>query len=220
MKLVENVSLKNKTRVFKDREHVGCVLAAELHEYIGSNPVILAVPLGGIPVAAEIARALGGPADLLPVARLPLPRKPMAGFGAVSVNGEAYLNQELINHIPLSEEEISEAIRAARKKLEDRAVVIGSRPKVKLESKTVIIADDGLNTGFTLLAAVRFVKRQSPKEVVIAVPTASSKGIKLLEPEVDALVCPNIRTTYFFSVVSAYRKWTDLSERVLKPYLL
>lgn len=216
MKLVENTSLKNKTRVFEDREHAGRILAGALRVYRGLDPVVLAVPLGGIPVAEKIAGALMCPMDLVFVARLPMPDKPLAGFGAVTADGKTYLNQDLVNHIALGEEVIAEVVRTAHEKLVKRSSLLGSSPGINLRSKTAILVDDGLNSGYTLLAAVRSVKKHSPKEVVVAVPTASKRGIKLLESEVDTLFCPNVREGYFFSVLKAYRRWTDLTEAVVE----
>jgi predicted phosphoribosyltransferase len=220
MNLRENIRLRNKIRVFENREHAGRVLAEYLQPCNDLCPVVLAVPLGGIPVGEKIAKTLKGIFDLVPVARLPLPEEPRRGIGAVTFEGDTYINREFVRHLRLGEEVINRVVKEVRLSLKKRSGLVGPRPKAALKNKTVILVDDGLNTGYTLLAAVKLVKGLSPRDVVVAVPTASIRGIKLLALEVDKILCPNVRHGYFFSVPAAYRKWENLTESVLKPFLI
>jgi len=219
VRLITDQRLRNKTRVFEDRAQAGEVLAEALAGHAEPGSAILAIPLGGIPVATKVASAMGGELDLVPAARLPLPDKPLVGFGAVTLNGEVYLNEEFLRHVRLEKRVIDRVIEAERRKLTGRFRLLGPRPRISLKDKAVVIVDDGLNTGYTMRAAVRSVRKFSPREIVVAVPTAAMRGIKQLESEAATVVCPNLREGYFFSVLSAYRNWRELSEEVLEPFI-
>lgn len=218
MKLITDERLRNKTKVFENREHAGKILAEHVIRRFDHAQGVLAIPLGGIPVAREVMSALETRGDIVQVARLPMPDKHLLGFGAVALTGETYINKELVRRAALSEDVINRVVGEARLKLMERSMIVGSRPKISLKNKTAILVDDGLNTGYTMKAAVGFVKKLSPGEVVLAVPTASMRGVKLLAPDVDAVICPNIRDGYFFSVLSAYRNWRELPEKVLGSF--
>lgn len=107
-----------------------------------------------------------GTLDLELVARLPIPGKPLAGFGAVTVEGHTYINTDLTKRIPLKEDVIREVVKEVRKKLHDRKKLLGSRPTARLRGETVILVDDGINTGYTMMAAVKSVREQSPRKVL------------------------------------------------------
>ena len=96
--------------------------------------------------------------------------------------------------------------------------LFGEIPPINIKNKRILLVDDGINSGYTLLAAIKSIKRNSPKEIIIAVPTASEKGIKLLESEIETFVCPNVRTGYFFSVLNAYKNWRELEETDILKY--
>lgn len=219
MRLITDQRLRNKTKVFENRAQAGEVLAEALTGHAETGSAVLAIPLGGIPVATKVASAIDGELDLVPAARLPLPDKPLVGFGAVTLNGEVYLNEEFVQHIDLERRVIDRVIEEEGRKLTARFRLLGPRPRIPLQDRGVVIVDDGLSTGYTMRAAVMSVRKFFPREIVVAVPTAAMRGVKRLEPEVATVVCPNLREGYFFSVLTAYRNWRALSEEVLEPFI-
>ncbi len=212
-KLIEEISLRNKLHVFKDRSEAGSLLAGKLIGYRNCDGIVLGIPSGGMPVAKEIAGALNLSLDLMIVRKLQMPYNPEAGFGAMTLDGEIILNQQLVDWLGLTEDEI-------RRQAEDTFEVIKRRNQVfrkgrpfpSINGRIVIIVDDGLASGYTMLTAVRFVKRNKPEKIIIAVPTASGRTVDLILPEADELVCLNVRNGISFAVADAYRNWYDLSD--------
>jgi putative phosphoribosyl transferase len=212
-RLIEEPSLKNRLRVFEDRAHAGRLLAARLGAPPGRRPILFAIPAGGVPVAAEIARALAIPLDLVIVRKIQIPWTTEAGFGALNPAGEAIFNEDLLRGLGLSEEEVAAqtAKTAAVIRQRERSLRAG-RPYPQLAGEPAIIVDDGLASGYTMRAAVRFLKRQGAGEILAAVPTGSERTIQDLLPEVDELVCLNVRGGWSFAVADAYENWYDLEE--------
>jgi predicted phosphoribosyltransferase len=217
-RLIEDPELRDRRSVFEDRRDAGRRLAGFLDIYQGSNAILLAVPSGGVPVAAEAARLLSLPLDLLIVRKLQIPFNPEAGFGAMAISGEILLNDELVESLGLGKEVISAAIKATKDVLERRNILFREgRPLPSCRGKTTIIVDDGLASGYTMRVAARWVRGIEPEKVIVAVPTGSERTVALLRREVDEIVCLNVRGGYRFAVAEAYRHWHDLSdEEVLK----
>ena len=136
----------------------------------------------------------------------------------MSWNGEVKLNEKLVEQLELSDPEIDSIIRDVKSELDKRMEIFrGNRPFPELKGKTAIIVDDGLASGYTLLAAISSVKRLSPARIIVAVPTASKNAVDLLAPYVDEIFCLNIRETKIFAVADAYQEWHDLTQQeVLK----
>lgn len=213
-KLVETSAYRDRTSIFRDRFEAGEVLADALKEY-ACNPdvVVLAIPAGGVPVGRMIAQKLAVPMDMLIVRKVQIPWSPEAGFGAIAWDGTFLLNEELVKQLHLTPEEVETALLLAKKNVEERLRKFrGDKPLPDLSNKIVILVDDGLASGFTMLVAVKSVKEEAPKKIVVAVPTTSWGAIELLMPEVDEIVCPNIRTGESFAVAEAYENWYDLSD--------
>lgn len=211
--LIEEISLRDRKYVFKDRSDAGRFLSQKLLKYKGSDSIILSIPSGGVPIAFEIMQALSLPIDLIIVRKIQIPNNPEAGFGAMSPNGEVILNKSLLNQIGLTKEEITTQIRKTEDVIKKRGHVFrGDKPFPSMENKNVFIVDDGLASGYTMLAAINFIKRKSPVKIIVAVPTASKKTVDSILPEVDELVCLNIRSGYPFAVADAYEDWYDLTD--------
>ncbi len=212
-RLIENSSLRDKIYVFEDRYDAGKKLAEMLAGYKGTDSIVLAIPSGGVPVASEVALALDLPMDLIITRKLQIPHNPEAGFGAVEPDGEVILNEILLNQLRLKEDEIEAEIGKTmeRARRQDRIFRKG-RPFPSLENKIAIVVDDGLASGYTMLAAVRFLKKVSPGKIIVAVPTGLERTIKFILPEADELVCLNVRSGFSFAVAEAYRTWYDLKE--------
>jgi len=217
-KIIEMEELRNKNYVFRDRVHAGELLASKLKPYVGKDSIVLAIPSGGVPIGSTLAKELGLQMDLLIVRKLPIPYNTEAGFGSMSWNGEVKLNEKLVEQLQLSDPEIDSIIRDVKSELDKRMEIFrGNRPFPELKGKTAIIVDDGLASGYTLLAAISSVKKLSPARIIVAVPTASKNAVDLLAPYVDEIFCLNIRETKIFAVADAYQEWHDLTQQeVLK----
>ena len=217
-KIIETEELRNKNYVFRDRVHAGELLASKLKPYVGKDSIVLAIPSGGVPIGSTIAKELGLQMDLIIVRKLPIPYNTEAGFGSMSWNGEVKLNEKLVEQLELSDPEIDSIIRDVKSELDKRMEIFrGNRPFPELKGKTAIIVDDGLASGYTLLAAISSVKKLSPARIIVAVPTASKNAVDLLAPYVDEIFCLNIRETKIFAVADAYQEWHDLTQQeVLK----
>jgi len=212
-KLKEDPLLRDMVSVFKDRREAGKRLAEYLVGYRDTDGIVLALPSGGVPVATEIASALDLPLDLLIVRKLQIPDNPEAGFGAMGPDGEVLLNEGLMKHLSLTDEQISIQTEKSRANIEKRNRIFRKeKPFPSVRDMVAIVVDDGLASGYTMLSAVRFLRRMSPQTLVAAVPTGSRKTVEVLMPEVDELFCLNVRSGPFFAVASAYRNWHDLTD--------
>lgn len=212
-RLVENGALRDRAHVFEDRTDAGKSLSEKLLKYKGTDGIILAIPSGGVPVGTVIAYTLNLPMDLIIVRKIQIPYNPEAGFGAMNPDGEVIINEELLNRIRLTEDEIKTQTKKTLGIIKRRNTRFrGENPFPSLKDKIVIVADDGLASGYTMLAAVRFIKRMMPGKVVVAVPTGSERAVDFILPEVDELICLNVRSGFTFAVADAYRKWYDLTD--------
>jgi predicted phosphoribosyltransferase len=212
-KLIEDRSLRDKVHVFKDRKEAGLLLAKTLSGYRGVDGIVLGIPSGGVPVAAEVAEALGLTLDLVIVRKVQIPYNTEAGFGAVGPDGEVSLNVDLVSRLGLTEKEIGGQIQKTKGIIKSRNELFREGlPFPSLRDKVVIIVDDGLASGYTMLSAVDFIKSHRPEKVVVAVPTAPNRTVDLILPHVDELVCPNVRSGLVFAVADAYENWYDLED--------
>lgn len=219
-KLIEDQKLRNRYRVFKNRHHAGELLAEKLRNLIGRESIVLAIPSGGVPVGYEIAKRLNLPLDIIVVRKIPIPGETEAGFGALTFDGEVFLNLPLIERLGITEEQIEAQKKLVREQIERRQRVFrGSRTAQEISGREVILVDDGLASGYTMLAALSSVKKRSPRRVIVAVPTAPETAAELILPHVDILLCLNIRSAAIFAVADAYAEWYDLSEDEVLRYL-
>jgi len=174
---------------------------------------VLGIPSGGVPVAAEIAKELGLSLDVIIVRKIQLPDNTEAGFGAVGPDGEVSLNTNLISQLHLTQEEVERQIQITVDTIKRRNELFRKgRQFPLLKDKVVIIVDDGLASGYTMLSAVDFIKRHKPEKVVVAVPTAPKGTVDLVSSRVDELVCLNVRSGFTFAVADAYERWYDLED--------
>jgi putative phosphoribosyl transferase len=171
-------------------------------------------------VGSTVAKTLDAPMDVLIVRKAQIPWNTEAGFGAITWDGEVILNGLLVEQLGLTEDEIDEAIAKTNVNIEERFKKFRQdQPMPLLKDKIIILVDDGLASGFTMLAAVRSLRKKQPKRIVIAVPTASTGAIDLLRCEVDEIVCLNIRSGSF-AVADAYENWYDLTDEEVQKILL
>jgi erythromycin esterase-like protein/predicted phosphoribosyltransferase len=185
------MALGNDRGGFHDRAEAGRKLAAQLGRYAGRRDVVvLGLPRGGVPVAFEIAQALDAPLDVFLVRKLGLPGHEEHAFGAIATGGVRVLNEPLLEQLELPSEWIEAIDARERRELERRERVYrGDRPPPDLAGRTVMLVDDGLATGATMLAAVHAVRLDDPAEVVVAVPVAAPEVCGALRAEADEVVC-------------------------------
>jgi predicted phosphoribosyltransferase len=200
-------------RVFDDREQAGRALAAELAAW-RSRPgaLVLGLPRGGVPVAFEVADALGLPLDVLVVRKLGLPSQPELAMGAIASGGALVVNEDVLRYLP-SGGDAFEAVRAReQRELERREREYrGDRPPLGLRGRSVILVDDGLATGATMEAAVRSLQSLGAQRVVVAVPVASTEARDRITAVADEVVC--LEAPEFFSAVGQwYREFGQTTD--------
>ena len=198
---------------FRNRIEAGQVLARRLQQYKNQPDVlILGLPRGGVPVAYEIARELNAPLDVFIVRKLGVPGHEELGMGAIATGGVRILHEGIIREIGISPQTI-EAVSAREQAELDRRERLyrGDRPAPTIESRTVVIVDDGLATGSTMKAAIQAVRQQSPRQVIVAVPTAPSETCEQLKESADHVVCA-LTPEPFFSVGGSYADFTQITD--------
>ncbi len=207
--------------VYSTRAEAGRMLAQRLMSYAAAGAVVLGVPRGGLPVARAVADALGAPLDVVVVRKLGAPGQPELGIGAV-VDGDhprAIFNQDMIEHLGVSDEYIEAEIARQLKEVNRREVAYrGGRAKIPLMGKTVIVVDDGIATGSSVRAALRGVRRQKPKRLMLAVPVAPAESIETLRSEADEIVCLETPED-FFAVGQFYRDFHQVSDDEVREIL-
>ena len=206
--------LRDRVSVFEDRTEAGRRLSEYLIGYKDSEGIVLALPAGGVPVAAEIASVLNLSLDLLMVRKVQIPDNPEAGFGAMGPHGDVLLNKELIKRLGLTDAQISIQIEKTRAIIAQRHRAFRKEePFPSVRDKVVIVVDDGLASGYTMLSAVRFLRKRPLRKLIVAVPTGSKKTAEALVHEVDELFCLNVRSESFFAVARAYKHWLDVTDK-------
>ena len=206
--------------MFKDRLHAGRELAKKLREYRGRDVIVLAIPRGGVPVAYSIALELDAVLDVIVPRKIPIPWNPEAGFGAVTVDGEIVLNKDLVDRIGLEDDEIKELAGPVIEEIKRRIRIYrGDKKFLDLGGETVIIVDDGLASGYTMLSAIKSVRRRNPEGLVVAVPVSPLSSVNLIEPLVDDFVCLVVEDAFSFAVASFYDEFPDLGDDEVIQYL-
>lgn len=211
--IIERPELHDRTRVFRNRHHAGEVLADMLSSYGKTEAIVLAIPAGGVPVAAAIAERLRIPLDVAVVSKITLPWNTEAGYGAVAFDGTMRLNEDLLPRLGLADDQIQEGIKQTTQKVLRRVKRFrGDRLFPDLTKRQVILVDDGLASGFTMLVAVEALRNAGARHICVAVPTGHGSSLPRMASEVEALYCANIRGGFSFAVADAYEVWTDVAE--------
>ncbi len=200
--------------MFKNRSEAGRKLAQRLVEFKHESPVVLGLPRGGVPVAYEIAVALDAPLDVIVVRKLGAPGQPELGIGAV-VDGDHHLsvlNEDVMSVLAVSEEYLTREVAVQLQEIRRRQELYrGGHPPIDVAGRTVIVVDDGIATGGSVRAALRGLRRRSPRRLVLAVPVAPPETVESLQPEADRLIC--LSTPLFFHAVGQFyddfRQTTD-----------
>lgn len=206
-------------RLFHDRREAGARLAEALDEYRGKDVLVLGIPRGGVPVAAEVARRLDAELDVVVARKLGAPISRELAIGAVTANGGRFLNEELIRELEVSgaylERVAAEEMAEARRR-EER--FRGPHPIGQATKRIVIVVDDGLATGATMRAAVRAVRKQEPARLVVAVPVGSAEACAALREEADEVVCL-YQPVPFFAVGAFYEHFEPTEDAEVQQIL-
>lgn len=206
--------------IFADRSHAGQLLARALSKYADSpDVIILGLPRGGVPVAYEVAKRLHAPLDVMVVRKLGVPGWEELAMGAVASGGVRVINDDVVRGSNIPEETIERAAMAELQELHRREIAYrGHTGAPEVKGKTVILVDDGIATGSTILAAVRALRQQGPARIIIAVPTAAADTCDKLAPMVDELITL-IRPIYFHAVGQWYENFEQTTDAEVKQLL-
>lgn len=204
---------------FADRTDAGRELAGRLRHLDGRGAVVLALPRGGIPVGAEVARALGAPLDVLVVRKLGVPGHEELAMGAIASGGVRVVDRHLRAMLGIDDATLERVVERETRELErrERAYRGDGRP-LGVEGKVVVLVDDGLATGATMRAAVQAIRQAAPARVVVAAPVGSVEACEALEREADEVVCAD-RPDPFWSVGTWYGDFGDLPDADLRAML-
>lgn len=176
--------------VFRDRVDAGRRLAERLRPWQSADPLVVGLPRGGVPVAAEVAQALRAPLDVVVIRKVGVPWQPELAMGAVGEDGVRVLNDDVIAEIRISAEAIEEAANRAAAEVEERLTWLrGGRPAQSVQGRTVILIDDGIATGATARAAAQVLRHRGAARVVLATPVAAPQSLGAIRPLVDEIVC-------------------------------
>jgi len=207
---------------FADRADAGRRLAEALRHYRDRDPVVLALPRGGVPVAAEIAAALSAPLDVLLARKIGVPSQPELAMGAVVDGAEPIVvrNPEVIRlaHVDARAFEAA-AARALVEVERARSRLVGQRPRVEVAGRAAILVDDGVATGATARAALQALRLKVPRTLTLAVAVASAEALAALEREVDDLVCLE-RPASFLAVSAFYRDFRQVEDAEVVAILM
>lgn len=213
---------------YESRFKAGEILAEFV---LGLNPVIkqiitkkieriflFSIPNGGVPVAEGFCKILKINFDILIVRKIKIPHNPEAGFGSITTDGTVLINEPLLSRLNLSESSKEKSIETTKREIRERLSFYSKSTNVEstynslIHNNHIFLVDDGLASGFTMLAAIKMIKKYNPKTLYIGVPTAPLHTIERIQHEVDEIYCPNIRKTSWFAVADAYKHWYDVPE--------
>ncbi|MCK0173348.1 MULTISPECIES: phosphoribosyltransferase [Mycobacteriaceae] len=184
-------------RTFANRHEAGRILAQDLVSYHRPGTVVLGLARGGVPVGWEVARALGAPLDVFLVRKLGVPQWPELAMGAIASGGGVVLNEQLIANLSIGDDDVARVIERETAELHRReSAYRGGRAPLAMAGATVVLVDDGIATGASMLAAVRAVRTLDPAEVVAAVPVGPRSACRDLGGEADAVVCATMPTAF------------------------
>lgn len=204
---------------FQNREDAGKQLAQRLLEYKAKNPLIFALPRGGVPVAYEVAKVFQAPLDVLVARKIGVPGNPELGIGAISIQGVTVLNDWMLRHLQISPSYLQQALRQESQELKRRVQDYrGERPMPSVEGQVVLLIDDGLATGITAKAALLALRQMKPRELIFAIPVCAIDSAKALEDIADQVVCLDEKAD-LVAVGIWYQDFRQISDTEVKMLL-
>ena len=196
---------------FKNRQHAGELLLERLSKYRNTQPLVLAVPRGAVPMAALIAKNLGGDLDLILVRKIGAPFNSEYAMGAVDEEGNVLLN-ESARYYQIPQELMEEEIQQETDRIKKQRMLYTSGRKIfEVKDRTIILVDDGIVTGSTLLAAIHFLKSKGAKKVIVAAPVSSLQAARKLQQACDEFICLE-EPEDFQAVGQFYRDFSQVSD--------
>ena len=208
-----------ETPRYRDRFEAGRELAALLGHLRGRDPLVLALPRGGVPVARPISEQLGAPLDVMLVRKLGVPGHEEYAMGAIAEGGRRVLNKDVIRQMRIEEDVINRVAEREQQELARRGRLFrGDRPAADVAGRCVILVDDGLATGATMKAAAEAVRLHHPKYVVVAVPVGSVQAVESLSSAADEVVCPR-QPEPFTAVGRWYENFDQVSDQQVQQDL-
>ncbi|WP_199740184.1 phosphoribosyltransferase [Saccharopolyspora rhizosphaerae] len=202
---------------YTDRTHAGQVLAGHLRGLELSDPVVFGLARGGVPVAAEVARALGAPLRVCVARKIGAPGQPELALGAVTAHGPPSYDHDLVRSFGLSTEDLAQACERERAEAARREELYHGHP-VQLPGRDAVLVDDGLATGATARAALRMLAGAGPRRLVLAVPVGSPESVRALRSEADAVVCV-LQPVGFAAVGQWYRNFAATTDEEINTLL-
>jgi len=198
--------------LFRDRADAARRLAAELKPLDLRNPLVLGIPRGGVVTAAALARELDAEADVVLARKLRHPHQPELAIGALSEDGEVHINKDIERMGGIDEEYLEQERQERFAELKHRREMFRSiRPAAKIEGRTVIVTDDGIATGSTMLAALATVRAKRPHELILAVPVAPPSSLQRLQDYCDRVVCP-LAPESFMAIGQFYENFDQVED--------
>ncbi len=199
--------------MFKDRRDAGNQLAAKLEKFKDSNPLILAIPRGGMVTAYPVIKKYGFEWDLIIPRKIGLPDNKEVAIGAVTPDGSYLLNQNYLKLTTIPSDYLEQEIAHQLKEINRRLKTYKGSPSLSsAKGKTVIVIDDGIATGFTILAAIKSIKKQGARKIIIAIPVAPADTIEKLAKEVDEVICLAV-PDYFYAVGQQYQEFDQTTDQ-------
>lgn len=202
--------------MFRNRFEAGIQLARQLEPFNTQDTLLLAIPRGGIEVAHPIALHLNRPLDVIIPRKITFPDNPELAIGAVTFEGSVEINKELVEGLNLSSSDVDSLVRPALLEIERRLRLYrGNKSSPELRARDVILIDDGLATGYTMMAAVKSVRSEHPRRIIVAVPVSPASTCEHLQSLVEHMVVLHQAQESFFAVGAFYDNFTDLADAEL-----
>ncbi len=197
--------------LFENRKEAGRILGEYIKDKVGKVDLVLGIPRGGVVVAKEVANALNAPLSLLIVRKLGVPSNPELAFGAMDPDGHIYLDKWTVEYFRLSEEEIKRVAEEELKKIREREEKFLKGKLLEVEGKVVVVVDDGIATGQTVLAGVEYLKRRKAKKVIVAVPVCHAESLRRLSTHAE-VYCYHVAEEGSFAVGMFYKDFRQVED--------
>ncbi len=208
-----SIQLTEPKVLFENRYDAGAKLASELSQYAGQSAVVLAIPNGGVAVAIEVAGALKADLEVIISRKIPIPLNLEGGLGAIAEDGTIIINEDVVRRDGITPEQIEYEASKVKASIKERGKkYTGDRLPARLTGRVVIIVDDGLASGITMMAAAESVRRRRPKQLVVAVPIAHDTAVNRVRPVSDRVVACAVASLPKFYLADYYHHLHEVSD--------